>query len=807
MPRKNPSNPFHDLPNRRTLARAVSAVIATGVGGVSGVAAAQTSSSGSSASNSGGGLEEIIVTARKRTENLQDIPQSILAFTTSDIQRYGFKGVEDYVRFVPSLTAVSSSPGQTNFVFRGIATSATPYLSAATVGVYLDEQPITIFSQTPEVRLIDIERVETLEGPQGSLYGAESEAGTVRYITNKPDLSKVSGNLSVEGNYTQYGEGGYDVEGVLNYPIIPDTLGVRLVAFNAHDAGYIDNVLGLDYNKSPSGAPVRGPLDNANVVKGNVNGIDWYGARAEILWNINDKWSALTTYSYQKSNANGWNQFDPTLPGDSPKVVRFYPEWRNDQWHQLALTIKGDLGFAQFISATSYFDRFISYQTDLTSYQSYLNYAAYNPVAYPAYDTYNFGPDARGHVSYRQRDWRVTEEARLHHTGSRWDWTLGFFYQDANEKWDWNGHHYNYQNSAAFQAWQVLYGPLAPTDIAWHSMERNEQKNYAVFGEVNYNLTDKITLTFGGRWYDTSARRDYQVYQPASRFSFDANHPESESGFLKKFGIQYHVAENKMIYFTYAEGFRPGGVNRSRGNPILPLQFKPDYLDNYEAGIRTQWLDNRLRVNLTGFHDVWQDMQLQVVDPSFYLGGQFQSVVTNVGSAAVDGFGFDMSAVPFKGADIGVNGTYLINNETTSALSVSAPGLPPGRSLSLPKGTRLPLAARFKLSAYLQYSWPVGFINGDAYVRFQYSYTGSSINQLEQQDPPFQILNQPAYQIGDLKVGFNRDSWHLQMYLDNMWDERAQTFLDHFTDIGFWGGRDAEGIRPRNFGLRITKDF
>ncbi len=795
MGRDSVVNPGGELPRRRALARAISTVVAGGMAGTTMLAYAQTSDNS--------GLEQIIVTATKRSENIQDIPESVLAFTTADIQRFGFKGVEDFTRFVPSLTSISSSPGQTKFVFRGVATSDAPYLAAATVGVYLDEQPITIFSQTPEVRLVDIQRIETLEGPQGTLYGAESEAGTVRYITNKPDLNKLSGNMSVEGNYTEHGEPGYDVEGVINYPIIPGTLGVRLVAFNQRDAGYIDNVLALNYNKvNGRGAPTRGPLNNASAVKSNTNRIDWWGARAEIQWNVNDKWSALASYDYQKSNANGFNDYNPTLPGDAPKIVRFYPEWRNDQWHQLGLTIKGDLGFAQFLSATSYFDRFISYQLDLTAYQSYLNYASYYSVtAAPQYNTYNFGPNARGYVSYRQRDWRVTEEARLSHTGPKWKWTLGFYYQDANEKWDWNGHHYNYLNSPAFAAWQVLYGPLAPTDIAWHSMERNEQKTYAVFGEVNYNLTDKITLTFGGRWYDENARRNYQVYQPATRFNFNANHPESGSGFLKKFGIQYHFTDNKMVYFTYAEGFRPGGVNRSRGHPILPLQYQPDYLTNYEAGIRSQWLDNRLRMNLTGFHDIWSGMQLEVTDPSSFLpGGIFQEVVTNVGGAEVDGVSIDSSAVPFRGADVGVTATYLITDETTSAVSY--------HNLEIPKGTRLPLTAKFNLSAYAQYSWPMRYISGKAYVRFQYSYTGSSVNKLQNtyDQPPFLRQNQPAYQIGDVKVGFTHDNWHVQVYLDNLWDERAQTYI-YDSSIGFWGGRDALGVRPRNFGMRVTKDF
>ncbi len=752
------------------------------------------------------GLEEIIVTATKRSENLQNVPESLLAFTTKDIQRYGFKGAEDYVRFIPSLTDVSFTPGSTTFVFRGVANSATPYLADPTVGVYLDEQPLTTYDITPEVRPVDIQRIEALTGPQGTLYGASSESGTVRIITNKPDLSKFSANINVDGGAVYHGEGQYQVDGMVNIPIIPNTLGVRLVAFSAHDAGYIDNVLGLDYNKV-GGQPVRGPLNNANAVKSNFNGIDWLGGRAEIKWNVNDKWSALVTYMYQQSQANGWNSIDPTLPGDAPKVVKFFPEYHDDVWHQLGLTIKGDLGFAQFLSSTSYFNRGIRYQSDQTVYQSYLNFATYyDPAKYPQYDTYNFGPNARGYSALKQRDWRITEEARLSHDGPKWKWTLGFFYQDANEKWDEHIHHLGYANSAGFAAWQALYGPIPPTDVAWHSNESNDRKDYAVFGEVTYSLTDKIDLIFGGRYYDTKVSRIYFVQQPQGRLAYELHVSAPDSGFLKKFGIKYHYSDDKMAYFIYSEGFRAGGINRSRGNPVLPRTYKSDNLINYEAGVKTQWLDKRLQVNLTGYHDIWKNMQLESFDPSYYLGGLFQEMVANIGDAEIDGIDFDVTAVPFPGANVGVSGTYLITDSTSTPLNVTAPGLTPDQGLHVPKGRRLPLAAKFNLAAYVQYSWPVAYFDGNAYARFQYSYTGPSYNYLADSPEPYPRLKQAAYDIGDVRVGFQKNSWEVDAYVKNIWDERPDLYNSNSGER-FWGGGRILTSRPRSFGVQIHKSF
>lgn len=771
----------------RSLARAVSAIVAAG--GPTVVAA----------QNQSGALEEVIVTARKREENLQDIPQSIQAFTAADIERYGIRGVQDYARFIPAMSYVSTSPGQTKLVFRGIADSAAPYIADPTVGMYLDEQPLTTYSQTPEVRAVDIERIEALSGPQGTLYGASSQSGTLRLITNKPNTEAFAAQINAGVNTIEHGGTGFEYDAMVNVPI-NDRLAVRLVGFHARDAGWIDNVLGQSWDRAPDRSPIRGPSTNAEFVDNNVNSIDWYGGRASVRWHVTDDWTVTGIYSHQQSAADGWNDYDPTLPGIS--TVKFNPEFRDDVWHALSLTIEGDLGFAQLISATSYFSRSIQYEFDSTVYQAYLNYDG---------TTYDFGPEPSGKSRLKQRDRRWTQEVRLSHEGSRWDWTLGLFYQYSDEKWDNNIFHRDYRNSDGFAAWQAYYGPLAPTDIAWHSNEANSREDIAVFGEVTFRLTDKLDLIFGGRYYDVTTDRVYTLWQPSSRPAYQLDLTGPDDGFLPKAAIQYSFDDDKMIYALYSEGYRTGGINRSRGQPTLPQQYDSDLLKNYEAGIKTQWLDGRLQINLTGYHMVWQDFQLEVTDPSVNLpppdNQPFQTMVANLGDAVADGLDFDVSAVLIPGMDVGVNGTWLIRNETDEPFTVTDPRLPGEPTLDLPKGTRLPLSAFFSASAYLDYTWPVQQLGGDMFFRFQYSYEGHSVNYLvPDNSEPFPRLRQDAYHIADAKFGLMRETWDVELYVNNLWDERPELWRDNDGER-FWGGDRSVTSTPRTLGLRFRKYF
>jgi outer membrane receptor protein involved in Fe transport len=785
------------MPQQRALARAVAAVL-------SGAVAAQPSLAQD-------GLEEVIVTARKREENLQDIPEAVTAFSSSDIARYGLKTLDDYARFVPSLTVVGTAPGQSKIVFRGVADSARPFIADPTSAIYLDEQPLTTGAVSPEVWPVDIERVEALSGPQATLYGASSQSGTVRILTNRPRADEFEANVGVSGHDVDGGGLGYSADATVNLPIVKDRLAIRFSGFSARDAGYIDNVLGS--------SKLRADITNADVVDEDFNSTDWLGGRLQARWWVTDDWTVNAGVNYQKTNVRGFNDYDPTV-GDLERVNFFGEAW-DDEWYQTSLIIEGDLGFARVLSATSYFERDTHYTRDASTYNSYLHYFSalddyptYGAYAaqYNLYDfsTTPFVDNAQGRAFWDnfQKDKRITQEIRLTGSASRWDWTLGFFYQYAKQHWEFEVVNPTYGRSEAFRARNFLAGgTLAPTNVSWHSGERNERTDIAVFGEVTFSVTDRLKLIGGGRWYDVDIEREYFQRQPATAPPDIATPSGSDSGFLPKAGVQYFFDEEVMVYFTYSEGFRAGGINRSRGQPTLPMQYDSDTLVNWEAGLKSQWFGNRLQVNLTGYHSVWKDMQLEVTDPSWQFGEVFQTVVTNVGDADIDGIEFEIVAVPIEGLEAGVSGTWLVRNELAEDFVVFDPRLPAQPTLSVAEGSQLPLVADFNLAMYVDYAWPVAFLDAEAFMRFQYSYTGDSINQLEPAPEPFPQLPQDEYHIGDVSFGLVKGPWEGTIYIDNVWDERAELYVDTSEGDRFFGGANIRTNQPRTFGFRLRRYF
>lgn len=807
---ENNEKPTSRFQKKYTLVQAISLAIANGAGVC--VVGAQEPDIAPTQSQT---LDEIFVTARKRTEGLQDVPQSVLAFSESDIERYGFLGADDYSRFIPGLTISGGNPGEMKIIFRGVADSSSTIISDPSAAIYLDEQPITLLSDSPEVRLVDIERIEALSGPQATLYGASSQSGTIRIITNKPNVDEFEGNVGVSTHVVDQGEAGYDVDATVNIPLVKEKLAIRLVGFHAKDGGFIDNVLGT--------SPTAETRDNADLVEGDFNDVEWLGGRAALKWQVNDKWSATAAAAYQKLEADGRADYDPTV-GDL-QDINFFEEITDDEWYQASATIEGDVGFAQILSSTSYFNREVKYTRDNTNYAAYFNFdSAYSAVFYPQYNLYDLGPDPLSFNNFDSADERISHEIRLSHEGSRWKWTAGFFYQHFKQKWRSASFIPGYRDTVAFEAWNNIcngaffpafradpcpdnLGPLPVTDSWFANGEDVTRDDFAVFGEVTFSATDKLDLIFGGRWYDLNIDRTYFVARPATRLEDVASPSGSDTGFLPKGALQYNIDDDKMIYVLYSQGFRTGGINRGRGNPTLPQNYDSDKLINYEAGLRTEWFDQRLRLNVTGYHQVWKDYQLEVLDPSFFVGELFQTVVANVGDSVINGVDFEFAAVPLDGMEIGANGSYLIKNETNEDFFVSDPRAPDLATLNLPKGTRLPLVADLNLSAYLNYTWPVSFVDGEAFFRFQYSYTGESLNKVSPDPEPFPQLIQEEYHIGDVKIGLATDDWRAEFFVNNVWDERAEFFRSVGRLDRFWGHDRIITVTPRTFGLRIRKTF
>ena len=419
----HPFDPLNSVP-RKSLSAAISALCA-------GVPMAQAQDAGDEAV----ALEEVIVTGTKRGAlNLQDVPLSITALTAETIRTQGFKQLDDYFGQIPSLSFGRTEPGGSNVIMRGCAISGFSFGDSPTTGVYLDEQPITAAGLNPDPRLVDIERVEALAGPQGTTFGDASQCGTLRIITNKPVIGLNNAWVDLTGTSVEDGEMGYDASAMLNMAV-GNNAAFRLVGFSAHEAGYIDNVL----SDSP-----RGTFNNASRVDDDVNGADVYGARAALRWQPSETWTIDLQGIYQKTEQDGLSDADINefyWEGSSIgewEQVRFNPETWSDEWNQIALTAEGDLGWAVLTATGSYFDRETLGTLDGTTYlQSFQERADYYRAYYNAYlNIYDWGGDPTGRIYDPSKVKRKTLEVRLATTdemSSRWSALVGAFYNKNEE--------------------------------------------------------------------------------------------------------------------------------------------------------------------------------------------------------------------------------------------------------------------------------------------------------------------------------------------------------------------------------------
>jgi iron complex outermembrane recepter protein len=335
-----------------------------------------------------GGLEEIVVTAQKRDESLQKVPISVQAIGAQKLQDLRINNADDYIKFLPSISVQKSGPGFAPVYIRGIASGENNNHSASlpSVGTYLDEQPITTIQGALDVYLYDIARIEALAGPQGTLYGASSQSGTIKIITNKPELNKFKAGYDLELNKVGKGGAGFSAAGFANVPV-SDNMAVRLVAWYDRDGGYIDNVPG-SITFPTSGATIT----NARLVKNDYNKVDTYGARAALKIDLNDSWTVTPQVMAQEQKANGGFVYDPGL-GDL-KIRRFYPESSKDRWLQAALTVEGKLGNFNLTYAGSYLTRNDETAQDYSDYSffydsafgsgAYITDDAGNPLANPS---------------------------------------------------------------------------------------------------------------------------------------------------------------------------------------------------------------------------------------------------------------------------------------------------------------------------------------------------------------------------------------------------------------------------------------
>ena len=760
--------------------------------------------------SSSGGIEEITVTARKREESLQDVAGSIQALTGADLKRQGLLNLEDTIRMLPSVNHVGAIAGANKIIFRGVSDNPGAFIADTSAALYLDEQPLTQFTINPEPRMIDIERVEALAGPQGTLYGDASQSGTMRIITNKPDPTAFAAGADFMVRKGEDSDFSHEVSGWVNLPLVEDKFAIRLVGYNATDGGFVDNVLGV--------SPMMGTKDNSDVVKDRFNDVDFVGGRIAAKWFVNDEWSVTASAISQSLEAGGYNSYDPSV-GDLQTVL-FFDEVREDDWSQGALTIEGSFGDIDVVSVTSYFDREIDYLLDRTTYSGYFNYN-FCPAS-PGYCWSGIAEDDQDTVGFNtqpQENDRFTQEIRLSQTADNYRWVFGVFYEEKSEYWEYRAATPEFVDTLAYAYWTSLYEPTGVDPSWWLSVDDTEWDQWAVFGNFSYNFTDNMSVEVGARYFDQESDRTYYVDKPfivAGAFP-DVTSPQGgNSDWVPKVTFEYAIDDDKMIYALYSEGFRTGGGNRNRTPyTFFPASYDPDLLKNTEIGAKTLWVDGRLQINATAYLGRWNNYQIEAVDPSFrpcetgedpivdLCDQPFQVMVANVGDAEQRGLELSIRAVPNDTLDLGFNLGY-VNAETTESFVVTDLENP------VPKGTQLPNVPEWKISTYLQATWPV-LQSESIYVRAQYTWQDESKNQLEEIEyggpftyPDTPTVIHPSYGILDLRTGLASDAWSLEAFISNVFDERAVLYEDVFNHNLFFGSRIVTTNRPRELGVRFS---
>jgi outer membrane receptor protein involved in Fe transport len=778
------------------------------------------------AQNTSGGLEEIVVTAQKRTEDLQSVPLSIQAFSPERLRDLNIQRFDDYVRFLPSVSYLSAGPGFAIVYMRGVSAGSDGNHSGSmpSVGIYLDEQPITTIQGALDVHLYDIARVEALAGPQGTLYGASSQAGTLRIITNRPDASQFAASYGLEVNSVDGGGEGYLVEGMVNLPI-DDRAAVRLVGWNRHDAGYIDNVYG-ERTYPTSGATVN----NSRFVEDDYNEADTTGARAALRIDINDNWTVTPQLMTQTQETNGSWSYDTTV-GELQTSHR-RPETSEDRWTQAALTVEGKVANLDLVYAGSYLTRDVDTESDYSDYSYW--YDTLLGYGYYFVDDNGSTIDPTQYIQGRDLYDRYTHEIRIASDAEqRLRFVAGAFVQrqehDIQQVYKVDG----IGDQITVTGW---------ADAIWLTKQVRVDKDWAVFGEVTYDFTEKLSGTVGARYFDSDnslegffgysegfSSRTGEAACPGGDHTtapdfngapckvFDKT--TKEDGVTPRVNLTYKFSPDAMVYATYSEGFRPGGINR-RGT--LP-PYEADWLTNYEIGWKSTWLDNRLRFNGAVFSQTWDDFQFAIIG----LNGLTE--VRNAGQAQIDGIEMDVTLQATEQFGISAGVAYLnselkddfcnfINTDGKPQQSpcINADGdvLPP----QAPEGTALPVTPEWKANATARYEFNVA--NFDSFVQGSIIYMSEREADLRTLVTPTdfgiidplpvrEVLGQmPSSTVVDFSTGIGKDSWRLELFVQNAFDERSE--------VGRFAQCQEEVCgeqiyvtpqRPRTYGLKFSQEF
>ena len=871
----------------------ISYAVAAILGGVSVAApfaahAAEPASSGGEAGS--GVLEEITVTAQRRSENIQDVPISMQALTAQALQQLNVSTFDDYIKFLPNVTSANNGPGQNEVFMRGLSAGSQASQGSGSTGVwpnvaiYLDNQSGQLPNRNLDIYAADINRIEVLEGPQGTLFGAGAQAGVIRYITNEPKLNAVEANLKAGYGVTAHGDPNSDLTAVLNLPLITDKMAVRGVLYNDRRGGYIDNVPATFTRKNtdigisnaglpavggqcPDGLPNNGfcvppgspVIDNTAVTARAINPTTYQGVRVEGLYKFNDDWDLLISQSYQDMDSRGVFYQQPNASDGGSlhalEVTLFNNAYDKDKFESTAWTVNGKFGDLKAVYTGGYLVRNVDQVGDYTNYARGL-YADYYQCIGPIYDASLtptcFSPSATWHAV--ERNQHQQHEFRL---STPDDWRLraiaGAFWED-NKLFDqtaWryknvppcttnatpgtpgNGNTGCLSNVGTFPNTTVANPGVQGDHTSFYQDQVRDTKQTAFFASLDYDLIPKVlTATLGTRHFRFDNSMAGSVMSsfgcaeggvPAggcqSAFSYNLNNPAdgkgplkgSESGFKSRGNLTWHITRDVMLYYTFSQGFRPGGFNQDggkraatdpgTGNPqfILPRSYESDKLTNNEIGWKTEFLDHRLQWNGAVYRESWDNVQVAFFQPGvignifFDANGQnfvIKGLETSVLARVVNGLTLQGAASWNQSEQ--TNQPQLINNvpgdpkfgqaitDACNPLGVCAPVVNPFGKKGDPTANSPPL--QFSLRA--RYEWNIG--NFLPFVQFGASHSGHSFTQAGA-NPTFAPggavstsrgrFENPAYTVYDASFGVAKDAWYLNVYAENLSNSNASTFV------------------------------
>ena len=863
-------------PNQ-TLSSAIAAILGIHA------AAAAAQQAAANASASADSIGEVIVTAQRRVENIQNVPITIQALTSETLKELNVSTIDDAIKYLPNVTASGSGPGQNELIIRGLATSETGNQGEGTTGsfpnvaVYLDDQSAQLPGRNLDIYAADLERIEVLEGPQGTLFGAGAQAGVIRYITNKPKIDVTEANVNAGFATTAHGDQSGNLDAMLNVPVIPDTLALRAVIYDDARGGYINNIPGTftrsitdrgsHYATSTGVLPPSESINNANFVANAINPVTYTGIRASALYKINDDWNVLVAQSYQNMDAEGVfaeQQYNSSGVVQPDLTVQLYnPSYDKDRFENTAWTLNGRIGQLKAVYTGGYLDR------NLQQVQDYTNYArgTYDDYYQCLQNVKCFSPSSTWHEV--ENNTHLSHELRL---STPDDWrlrTIGGLYWERytihdQVDWDYRSAQMPFgdigpptQYCVNAQGYATQYGegtcvnypvtsnnpnPRGANDAFSDDVTRGYTQR-AAFTSVDFDLIPKtLTMTLGTRYFHIEST---EVGWDAGSFgclgnpaipqdaqppcvndnnyaNLNARHLDNiYSGFRSRANLTWRVTDDAMVYYTWSQGFRPGGFNRGNavatGGPLAgvftdPLGYSSDTLTNNEIGWKTQWLDRRLQFNGTIYREDWKNTQVEIFDPGLLGDLDF---VTNGANYVVKGAEIQFVARPIHGLSVAGsaawNSSNLISvppllNQAGQPINLTAYGTPSNPSGSPFGAVGSPLAQSPPFEGNIRVRYDFLVKEYDAFVQVagthqDESFATTNSLQTDLQGNPINY-KLPAFSTMDASFGISKDAWAVQAYGQNLTDTRGELSANYSQ----WY-KAVTVIRPRTMGLTFSYKF